>query len=119
MVYNQKTGLIFSDTGSIFGCGYSGNGEGKNNPDFENVENVGPLPKGIYKIGKPYDSPHTGKFTLPLIPDIDNVMFGRDSFCIHGDSISEPGTASNGCIILPRNVREEINNCTDKILKVI
>jgi len=119
MIYDQETGQFTSDICSIFGYGYSGNGEGKNNPIMEDIKNTGPLPKGKYTIGKPYDSPHTGPFTLPLEPHEDNNMFNRGDFKIHGDSISEPGTASNGCIILPRSVREQINNCTDKTLKVI
>ena len=119
MIYERTLGKISSETGSIFGYGYSGNGEGKNNPSMENIHNVGPLPKGLYFIGEPYDSPHTGPFTLPLTPDPSNNMFGRSGFKIHGDSISDPGNASDGCICAPRKVREEINNCTDKKLYVI
>jgi hypothetical protein len=119
MIYEQKTGILMTDTNDVIGIGYAGNGEGKNNPEMESVHNVGPLPKGKYKIGGPYDSAHTGKFTLPLEPFPENYMFLRSDFKIHGDSISEPGTASNGCIILPRSVREKINNSVDKILKVI
>ena len=108
-----------TDIHKMLGQGYSGNGKGKNNPDYESVENVGPLPKGDYDIGEPYFSAHTGPFTLPLIPYPTNNMFGRSDFKIHGDSIKMPGTASNGCIILPREVRESINNNVDKLLKVI
>jgi len=35
-------------------------------------------------------------------------MFGRRGFLIHGDSKLHPGTASKGCIILPRWARELI-----------
>jgi hypothetical protein len=119
MTYEQSTGRFYSDSGWLFGTGYAGNGEGKNNPKAESIKNVGPLPKGLYKIGIPYDSKHTGAFTIPLEPDKSNEMYGRSVFCIHGDSISEPGTASNGCIILPRKAREEISMSTDKQLKVI
>jgi len=86
---------------------------------MENIKMVGPLPKGIYYIGEPYDSPYIGPFTLPLTPDSSNEMYGRSDFKIHGDSISEPGTASNGCIVLSRDIRIMIFKCTDKILKVI
>jgi len=119
MIYEQSTGKILTDIGTLFGQGYAGHGEGKNNPSMENIKMVGPLPKGIYHIGEPYDSPHTGPFTLPLTPDSSNEMYGRSDFKIHGDSISNPGTASNGCIILPRDIRIMIHRCTDKILKVI
>jgi hypothetical protein len=118
MKYSQTTGIFSSDSGNILGKGYAGNGKGKNNPAMENVRNIGPLPKGKYTIGKPYNSPHTGPFTLPLTPDPKNKMFGRSEFKIHGDNISNPGYASNGCIILSRSIREEINSLIDKILFV-
>jgi len=53
-----------------------------------------------------------------LSPHPDNEMFGRGSFRIHGDSIKNPGTASHGCIIAPRSVREKIIAGTDKKLIV-
>lgn len=119
MKYNQKTGEYTTELGHLIGVGYAGKGAGKNNPLMEHLKMIGPLPKGKYKIGQPYDSPHTGPFTLPLEPFPENEMYGRSDFKIHGDSIEKPGTASNGCIILPRQAREEINNSTDKILEVI
>jgi len=119
MNYEQKTGRLTDSKGSIMGVGYSGNGQGKNNPLMQDVKNVGVIPRGKYMIGNPYDSPHTGAFTLPLIPDPTNKMFGRNEFKIHGDNISAPGTASQGCIILPRIVRIAINNSSDKYINVI
>jgi hypothetical protein len=32
-------------------------------------------------------------------------MFGRGLFLVHGDSIANPGEASEGCIIMPHGVR--------------
>jgi len=119
MKYIQKTGEIFDIKGVLLGTGYSGHGLGKNNPEMEDVKNVGPLPRGAYIILSPHDSDHTGPFTMSLIPDPNNQMFGRSGFAIHGDSIKEPGTASNGCIIMPRRVREEIYKSNDKYLEVI
>jgi hypothetical protein len=116
MNYNQKTGMLKASNFSAEG--YAGHGLGKNNPEMEHVKNIGPLPKGKYLIGKPYDSPNTGPFTLPLIPDPSNKMYGRGDFKIHGDSINAPGTASHGCIILPRNIRMQINQSPDKYLIV-
>jgi hypothetical protein len=119
MKYNQRTGELTTDSGCIIGKGYAGCEQGKNNPDMQNVKMIGPLPRGFYTIGKPYDSPHTGPFTLPLIPEMGNEMFGRSEFRIHGDNINAPGTASNGCIIFARAIRNQINNCVDKRLEVI
>jgi hypothetical protein len=119
MKYNQLTGELTTNSGVVIGKGYAGHGEGKNNPAMESVKMVGPLPKGFYVIGKPTDNPHTGPYSIPLYPKMGNNMFGRSAFMIHGDSISNPGTASNGCIILPRAIRVQINNCVDKILEVV
>lgn len=119
MIYHQKSGKLTDSYGYLIGVGYSGNGEGKNNPKMENIKSVGPLPKGKYFIGEPYNSKNTGKYTLPLIPDDRNEMYGRSAFAIHGDSINEPGTASHGCIILSRDIREKIHNSKDKIIVVI
>lgn len=117
--YNQRSGKLLDPNGEILAIGYAGNGSGKNNPLMENVKNIGCLPKGIYSIGQPYNSTHTGPFTLPLTPNNENNMFGRSGFKIHGDNIGAPGTASQGCIIIPRSARIAINESTDKQLKVV
>lgn len=119
MKYDQKTGEIMTDDGTVIGKGYAGNGKGKNNPAMESVKMIGPLPRGIYIIGEPINSPHTGPYSIPLTPNPKNVMYGRSGFMIHGDSIDNPGTASNGCIVLPHTIRVQINNYTDKNLEVI
>lgn len=37
---------------------------------------------------------------------------------IHGDSIARPGTASEGCVILDRSMREQIWSGGDHTLEV-
>lgn len=117
LTYKQKTGELFDADNKLIGKGYAGAGVGKNNPNMEDVKNVGPLPKGIYHIGEPYDSLHTGQFTLSLIPDPSNKMYGRSDFKIHGDN--GLGTASEGCICIDRISRIRANGELDKTLKVI
>jgi len=122
--YVQKTGELLHD-GAHVAFGYSGyddpetGKQGKNNPDLENVEDVGPIPTGKYSIGTPVDTLTHGPFVLPLTPDPANQMFGRRGFLIHGDSVVEPGTASRGCIILARSVRNKIAASRDCSLTVI
>lgn len=99
--------------------GYSGKGDGMNNAKMENVPDVGPIPAGVYAIGIKFDSPDHGPECLPLRPDAANAMFGRSGFLIHGDSVTNPGCASKGCIILPRIVRDLIAQTLDKELQVI
>jgi hypothetical protein len=53
------------------------------------------------------------------MPDPGTETFGRGEFRIHGDSIAHPGTASHGCIILPRAVRDAIWRSGDRALEVV
>jgi len=46
-------------------------------------------------------------------------MFGRSNFLIHGDSVVHPGTASEGCIIAARYIREDIAKSPVKVLAVV
>jgi hypothetical protein len=119
MTYEQQTGRFYSDSGWLFGTGFAGNGEGKNNPSMQHIKNKGPLPCGSYKIGKPYDSPHTGPFTIPLEPFPENEMYGRSDFKIHGINARNPEMSSEGRICLPFKSRKEIAASTDKTLQVI
>lgn len=119
IVYYQHSGQLFTQDGRLIGSGYSGKGQGKNNPALEATPFIGPIPRGRYTIGGHIDSPSHGPFTLPLTPVPSNNMFGRDHFLVHGDSPSHPGEASEGCIILPRAVREWIEFNRHTILEVV
>lgn len=114
----QSTGELLHD-GEHKGFGYSGSGPGKNNAEMQDIRNVGPIPRGTYAIGEPHDSKSHGPYVLALEPSPDNEMFGRSCFLIHGDSIEHPGTASEGCIILSRFVREQIGTSGDDLLAVV
>jgi hypothetical protein len=115
--YTQVNGRIRRN--GITGFGYAGNGVGKNNPAMQNVIDVGPVPCGMYTIQPPVNTDKHGPYVLWLEPDPANEMFGRADFGIHGDNIERPGTASDGCIIMPRFVREYIWNSSDNRLAVI
>ena len=120
--YAQSTGRLSHDEQSFGECGYSGFEDGKNNPAKQDEPDLGPIPQGRYTIGpvefENTDGPH-GPFVLPLIPDAGNEMFGRSGFLIHGDSLADPGNASRGCIILPRETREEMAQSGDFVLEVV
>lgn len=116
--YQQSTGKLFYRNAYI-ATGYAGYGVGKNNPDMQNINDVGPLPCGNYNINAPVDDVVTGKFTLPLDPFLNNVMFGRNEFKIHGDSILSPGNGSHGCIVMEPWVRMQIWKSDDTVLQVI
>ena len=99
--------------------GYSGQGEGLNNPYAANIPNVGPPPLGTYDIGPQRNSPRTGPGVLDLAPRPDTHTFGRSDFQFHGDNRQRNFSASEGCIILPRAVRDRIENSNDSELRVV
>jgi hypothetical protein len=103
--YEQKTGKLFHN-GGFSAQGYSGFGEGRNNPSMQDHVGLGPLPCGIYtgevikdESGEQCDYEGKAKPVIRLHPAATNQMFGRAGFLIHGDSRSAPGTASQGCMI--------------------
>ncbi len=124
-IYGQSSGVFESPTQTIEGVGYSGYPPHVNDSAAEGLVNQGPIPCGNYTFLSPRDTPLHGAFVLPLLPDAATrariTAMGRDadSFLCHGDSVDEPGSASRGCLILPRDIREAIWNSTDHALSVV
>lgn len=116
--WDQSAGTMSLD-GEMRGHGYAGNGLGKNNPEAQGIQGVGPVPCGLWAIGAPRLSANTGPYTMDLTPAPGTDTLGRSAFRIHGDSINHPGTASHGCIILSRVMREAIWNSSDHELTVV
>jgi hypothetical protein len=117
--YEQSTGKMYDPSGALTGEGYSGAPEGKNNSLMQAVHNIGPIPVGTYTMLEPVNSHVHGPYAIPLDPNPLNEMFGRDGFMCHGDSKIEPGTASEGCIIMPHPVRVAMWESKDHQLEVI
>ena len=94
--YSQSTGEMVGPDGETM-QGYSGYGDGLNNPDMQDVENVGPIPRGEWDISDSY-----GKMRINLKALNVQGISNRDlkSFEIHGDNPSLNYTASQGCIII-------------------
>jgi hypothetical protein len=117
--YAQKTGDLLLN-GQRVGRGYSGFDNGKNNPSMQAVADLGPIPQGEWTIvGPPINAPAHGPFVLRLEPANGTNLFGRSGSLMHGDSIENPGTASHGCIIMPRNIREQVWQSGDTALQVV
>jgi len=73
--YPQKTGELQQD-GQHVAMGYSGAGEGKNNPDLQSVRNLGPIPQGDWTIlGPPVNTPAHGPYVLGLTPKEETETF--------------------------------------------
>mmetsp|Transcript_20156 Transcript_20156/g.17851 ORF Transcript_20156/g.17851 Transcript_20156/m.17851 type:complete len:263 (-) Transcript_20156:17-805(-) len=117
-IYSQTTGVLKYGEKEITGKtkGYSGVGDGLNNPDKEDVGFVGPIPRGKWKIGKVDTS--KGAITIHLDPVGHNAK-KRYAFRIHGDNGDMNKSASEGCIILPKDIREKISLSNCKTLIVV
>lgn len=123
LIYQQKTGKLLRDspTGAVLlaACYSGAPGPTKNNPLAQHQRGLGPIPAGVYWIGDAHDTEEHGPVVLPLVPVPQTETFGRSAFLIHGDSKTNPGTASKGCIIAPRQVREQIAAKGDRLLVVV
>ncbi len=118
--YHQSSGSLFHD-GEFVSVGYSGHGEGLNNPAMQEVHNVGPIPRGGWNVGPSFKHPTKGPVVMRLTPKEGTETFGRDGFLIHGDSVAHAGehVASEGCVILDRATRQGIADSDDKDLEVV
>ena len=116
--YFVSSGIMSSPEGTSW-VGYSGHGEGLNNPAMQDIKGVGPIPKGTYTIGEAFHHPTKGPCVMRLTPHPDNEMFGRDGFLLHGDNFALNHTASDGCIIQGLDARTSISASTDKTLVVL
>ena len=124
-IYRQSTGEL-TNPGlpngiSAWKCvGYAGRYPGLNNPAMQDVQDVGPLPQGTYRMADLIDSSRTGLSTIILVADPGNEMFGRSGFRIHGDNPQHNHTASDGCIVAGIAVtRKAIWESGDRTLEVI
>ena len=107
-LYVQSTGELFRPDGSFCASGYSGRGEGLNNPAMQHVHNTGPIPCGLYDMGDVDEE--KGPLTIHLIPRPGTEMHGRSGFLVHGDNQHANHTASEGCIIMPKLSRIELTS---------
>lgn len=120
--YEQSTGRWTHPEHGTFGVFFSGYddgdgvaepGEGKNDPSMQAVKSVGPLPRGIYRIGTPFHHQTCGPFSMRLTPEPGTDTLGRSGFLIHG------GKKSLGCILAPRVARLAIWGSGDLLVEVV
>lgn len=113
--YRQIDGELTHD-GEFIGTGYSGMGNGRNNPACEAVPMMGPIPKGKYTIGAARYSRTMGPIVMNLDP-IEHSACNRSHFRCHGDNKTHD--ASHGCIILGPAIRRAMADSPDKVLEVV
>lgn len=89
---------------------------GYNNPSVQRVNSVGPIPNGTWNatgVAQTLTSsggqtrPHQNVIHLNPAPGTDAL--NRTNIRAHGDSTARPGDGSNGCLILPRDVRQDLS----------
>ena len=98
---------------------WAGRGEGKNNPAWQQIHNMGPLPQNTYSLGEWTVHPHLGPLVSELTPGPDQEMYGRDGFWIHGPGESNYGQESKGCVVIPRAWRELVRATCEKYIEVV
>jgi len=107
-VYEQKTGRMLRH-GVLVAVGYSGAPGFINDPESEGIAAHGPIPRGLYRMtAVVHESKTVGPLAIALAP-VGHDARGRCAFMVHGDSVAAPGTASRGCIIMPRHVRIDMS----------
>src|SRR5437763_1203410 len=117
--YEQASGKLINPAGSVICLGYSGRGEGLNNASMQHVGGVGPIPQGAWEVGRFSDDlGGKGRLVCNLVPADGTETHGRSGFMIHGDNSHGDRSASHGCIILPRLIREQILASSDRTLEV-
>lgn len=121
LVFDRKKGTLSTTAGAVISrTTWAGFGAAANDPARERDQMVGPLPAGIYKMGKPYQHPKLGRFVMNLDPLPGTNTFGRSLFRFHGDNTTPaPRDASHGCVIDSYAVRERADREADRLLKVI
>ncbi len=108
IAYSQATGKIYLPN-MLLGVGYSGAGEGVNNPAMEAVQKVGPIPRGKWKIVR-WDTRHGNKGPqVAVLAPVGHDAHGRTAFLIHGDNTTpDPRDGSHGCIVASRAIRNAL-----------
>lgn len=118
ITYAQKTGNI-AIRNTFVGLGYSGHGVGLDNPDKEDMQNVGPIPRGEWRIDR-WDDHHGEKGPqVAVLSPIGHDAHGRSAFLIHGDNSDLNHSASHGCIIASRPIRDAIRASGETVLTVV
>lgn len=119
--WEQLSGCLYladqQDGRTLIARGYAGKGIGINNPDAEDQIGIGPLPRGVWRVGSSTNHPRLGPQALPLTRKA--IPYGRSGFFIHGDNARGDRSASSGCIILGPDVRAFIARSGIRTLTVL
>lgn len=119
--YSQSTGQMLDPSGKLVATGYSGAPGAVNDGSKESIHDVGPIPRGQWKIGAGTNDPRLGACAIRLTPMPGTNTFGRSDFLVHADrkdAAAKPQAASHGCIIMPGPIRVAMAASRDRLLLV-
>ena len=120
--FQISTGRL-TKNGTDLGPAYSGAQGHVDNPSDTALKGAGPIPIGSWTIGAPVDKltpgDELGPFCLPLTAELGTQTFGRSAFYIHGDNPKHDESASHGCIVAARLLREAVWADPDHLLLVV
>jgi len=104
--YSNKVGEFINGRNGKNYSAYSGDCDHYNDENSMKLKCKGPIPIGKWEVTGIEES--TGPLTARLQPCPGTDVFGRSGFLIHGDNSKMNLTASQGCIIVNRECREQI-----------
>lgn len=113
--YNQR-GLL--TVGGVEFSAYSGHGIGLNNPEMENIQDVGPIPRGEWEVIQWHDHYEDKGPCVAQLSPVEHDAHGRVGFLCHGDNSFGNHTASHGCIIAAHDARQVWRDSGDMTLTV-
>lgn len=116
VTYNQS-GLL--TMGGVEFTAYSGHGIGLNAPAEEAVADVGPIPRGLWKVVEWVDNYENKGSCVARLAPVGHDAHGRSGFLVHGDNSLLNHTASDGCIVAAHDARQIWRNSEDNDLEVI
>lgn len=132
LVYEQSSGrLLLEDIdggAALLARCYSGAPGFVNDPDAQGEVGRGPIPRGLWLVGRAVRHSTLGPAAIPLLPATatetgqvaaGTTRLGRSGFYIHGDNDKRNQSASRGCIVCPRVIRDVIIGLGIKRLVVV
>jgi hypothetical protein len=97
---------------------YSGRGPGLNMPSLEMLENIGPIPAGLWKIIKWWDHYEKKGPCVAQLSPVGHDAHGRVGFLCHGPHANDHFDSSDGCIVADHVLRTAMRATGDMDLTV-
>jgi hypothetical protein len=120
IVFDRHNGLLTVDGKVVSTHTWAGHGNAANDPSREREKEIGPLPAGVYLMGKMImDGGHLGPHIIPLT-QVEGDHYDRSGFFFHGDEANDTDhRASDGCMIDARNIRDYIDTISPRYIRVV